>query len=270
MRNLLRDIDQAHAQRKFSEKPLLVGQHVKLGNEHMSWALAVEIQCGNLMGQFVVNNGPDRVQFWKLKNKYRTFRGGQAECYISRKQPKHHVHQVDQNLLTVERVLQVSNDWVYNLLVDKAKIETVTLFEDEGEAERRVFLGRAGQRTMPNGVTSARLPNGVVKSIRHGMEGRTGGPRSLRGLFGTDVSGQIADHEKRMQGARREIDQFQRDLGERQQRLAQLKQKAKAFENKKRTAQRMIHKLQDDLQELQDDEGDALTQATQVSGLQVQ
>jgi uncharacterized membrane protein YgcG len=137
-----------------------------------------------LMGQFVVNNGPDRVQFWKLKNKYRTFRGGQAECHISRKQPKHHVHQVDQNLLTVERVLQVSNDWCYNLIVDKCRIETVTLFEDEAEAEQQIFLRRDGQHTMPNGVTCARLPNGVVKTVRNGMKSRIDGRGIFHDMFG--------------------------------------------------------------------------------------
>jgi uncharacterized membrane protein YgcG len=163
MCNLLRDIDQAHTQRKFIEKPLLVGQHTKLSNEHMGWAFAVEQQCGTLMGQFVVDNPADRAQFWKLKNRYRTWRNGQAECHLSRKQAKHHINQVDQDLLTVERVLQVSNDWCYNIIVDKCRIETVTLFQDEAEAERKIFLGQVRcQRTMLRDVSCARLPNGSV------------------------------------------------------------------------------------------------------------
>merc|ERR1711988_1197356 len=98
----------------------------------------------------------------------------------------------------MEHVLNITNDQVYNVLVDQKKIEKQALFSTREEASQQMFLGPPGNKSNPKGVQNGHEPDGTKHFCRGGAETSIPNKRQYNGYFKKDIKAEMAECQNRM------------------------------------------------------------------------
>eukprot|EP00937_MAST-01D_sp_MAST-1D-sp2_P005072 g5072.t1 len=182
---LLQLVRQAVARGKFERAPVLIGTLVSVPAEHSHWATAAEVVVGGMMRNMLVTSHADKVVLLALRRQARC-RPQEAMPIIMTHSARRYAVKYPQGagpqagargLLPLERVLRVDEGengegaWVYNALVNQAKIESVLLFESREACQRGMVVGRLGSaqgvRTV-QGATRGVMKDGRQLQVRSG------------------------------------------------------------------------------------------------------
>ena len=256
-----------HNERKFERPPRLIGAAVGLPREHAKWARAIDGIVGREMKSMLVTSHNDR----KLLNELRS----QARCHAMEapavvqkfSDKKYAVNQVDKRWLTIERALEIEDPWVYNALVNMAKIEGQLLFDTKEKCEAAIIGGSDRGRAMPKGVTQGILPDGHRIFVRAGNLSDVQPPPGNRSPVFDDsesVADRIRACQKNLSQTEGELKVFVQDERGRQEKMRKLDQERLGQAERLKAARRAVRKATLDKEQLmQEDDG----HSTQLDGM---
>lgn len=158
--------------RNFSQIPIgPMGIYVKLPEDYRNKATAFDLVVGSMLNSFLVANGRDKALLSKLRHQAKCA-SYEAKIIITKRLNARYnsVRSPDGSLAqyAMSNILQVSDDNVYNALVDMTNMESKLIFGDRNEAENAIFLGTPGKQYMPPHVSEAYISNGDKMYIRNG------------------------------------------------------------------------------------------------------
>lgn len=110
-----------------------IAAHVSIREGHQRYELAIERALGAIYRSFIVTNDQDREKLFQLMKRC-DLRGVniiQQTPYPAGRYPIRHPARESEEVLTVEKAIQVDDDLVYNVLVDHAYIESTALIQKE-------------------------------------------------------------------------------------------------------------------------------------------
>jgi len=121
-----------------------IGKYVKITPGKEKFAEIAEIAIGNgTLDRFIVTNDHDRQVMQDIRNMAKC----QRDCGIIQQQqvaryriPTPSVDGIE----TLASVLQISDDLVFNVLVDTVRIETKALAGSRGESEQKLLVDNGG------------------------------------------------------------------------------------------------------------------------------
>lgn len=191
-----------------------VGAFVKIVPGKEMYASLAELAIGSgMLDRFVVTNDHDR----KILQDIRRKAGCQNDCGILQVHPhaKYNVQPppVD-GIDTVASVLQVSNDLIYNCLVDYCKIEEKALSRSKKESEDLLlYRGSDGKLAVRGGRIKNVffLPNGDSWNVRNGTLGMSSNDKRLSQTIGVDKSKAIAETQNEIESVEREMSQLRQE-----------------------------------------------------------
>ncbi|KAG3049394.1 hypothetical protein JG687_00012000 [Phytophthora cactorum] len=109
-------------------------------------------------------------------------------------------------------ILQVSNDEVFNALIDTCALESKLLFDDREVAESRVLTGPSGGFRVANSVSEVYLPTGDKFVVRRGNLAYIANKRDRRGyIISQNVDRGIAELENKLNCLEKKVDELRRD-----------------------------------------------------------
>ncbi|KAG3097370.1 hypothetical protein PI124_g12694 [Phytophthora idaei] len=109
-------------------------------------------------------------------------------------------------------ILQVSNDEVFNALIDTCALESKLLFDDREVAESRVLTGPSGGFRVANSVSEVYLPTDDKFVVRRGNLAYIANKRDRRGyIISQNVDRGIAELENKLNCLEKKVDELRRD-----------------------------------------------------------
>jgi DNA repair exonuclease SbcCD ATPase subunit len=201
-------VDRAISQRRF-RGPVIgpIGAYLKIAPGKEKLAPLAELALGNgTLDRFIVTNDHDRKTFQVIRSEA----GCRGDCGIFQvsRHPKYNIPPppVD-DIETVASALTISDDLVFNCLVDMCKIEERALSMSKKESER-LLLRRddKGQRIILGQIKNVVfLPDGDSWAIRNGHLQMTANEKRLRHTIGVDKSAAVADAEQKAQALQEDV-----------------------------------------------------------------
>ncbi|KAG2789513.1 Structural maintenance of chromosomes protein 6 [Phytophthora cactorum] len=250
---------------RFAEPPIgPLGLYVKLPERFMHFAVAIEVALKGTLGSYLVVNGRDKALLDDLKRQAHCPQN-QANIIISQRSGRRYsnLRLAEGNLAAhaICNILEVSDDEVFNALVDVCSSESKLLFDDRPSAEQSVLSGSSGNFRMARYVSEVYLPNGdkfVVRSGNLAFIANKGNRRSS--IICQDVEGEITELEKKMdylQGnlevLRRDEARLRRDREDFRQQMKQQNDRidylSRRFNQKRAELRRLEEELSDDMQQ---------------------
>jgi DNA repair exonuclease SbcCD ATPase subunit len=165
-----------------------------------------------MLDRFVVTNDSDRKILQGIRRKV----GCTQDCGILQIAPhvKYSVQPPPVNgIETVASVIQVSNDLVYNCLVDYSKIEERALSRNKKESEDLLLhRGSNGKLAIRGRIKNVYfLPQGDSWNVRNGTMGMSSNEKRLRQTIGVDKSEAIAETNREIKLVQLEVDDRRRE-----------------------------------------------------------
>lgn len=203
-------VEDAKAQRQFTgpvEGP--IGAYLKIVTGKEMYAELAELALGmGIMDRFVVTNDRDRKILMDIRRRV----GCQQDCGVFQVcdcGPRFQVPDppVD-GVETVVTVLNISNDLVFNCLVDNAGIEKIGLGKSKEESQAKLLTTDESGKSMIRGGKINQvyfLPRGDMWQVRGGNTSLISNERKMRKTLSADMSQAIAE-------ARRDFEQCQAEL----------------------------------------------------------
>ena len=206
-------MDRFTQQRRF-KGPVVgpIGAYVKIVPGQEKFAAIAEAAIGNgALDRFIVTNDHDR----KLLMKIRKEAGCQQECGVFQmhQHPRYRVPPPPvEGIGTVASVLNVSDDLVFNCLVDNCKIEERALARSREESERHLLVNNNGQKKIRGNIKNVFcLPDGDNWSISGGHLKMISNSRNLRKTIGVDKSAALAEARREVDSVKEEVAQLDRE-----------------------------------------------------------
>jgi chromosome segregation ATPase len=232
-------VDRLTRESKF-RGPILgpIGSYLKIASGKEQFATIAELALGpGILDRFIVTNDQDRKTFQQIRKNM----GCQQDCGIFQveQSARYNIpapHPVP-GIETVASVLNISDDLVFNSLVDTCRIDNRALAKSREESERLLLV-----QDKNNGGYSVRgklkavycLPTGDHWTVKDGSIAIVGNEKPLKGTIGIDRSAALAE-------ARRESQELQNELKEFRQEEAKIKHEhtehQKEWNVKKRASQ---------------------------------
>jgi hypothetical protein len=143
----------------FKQKPVHIGLNVELLDKRF-WS-PIEQSLRQVLCSFAVTDGHDYAELKRLANQAGA--GRELQVIVSKFMGRRHAitYPEDRSLKTMESCLSISDDNVFNALVDQASIESTVLFETSGQASRTLFL--------PNGDGTVAMPRYIAQGQSLGV-----------------------------------------------------------------------------------------------------
>ncbi|DAZ96663.1 TPA: hypothetical protein N0F65_009226, partial [Lagenidium giganteum] len=201
---------------RFAEPPIgPLGVYVKLPERFKHLAVAIEVALKGTLQSYLVVNGRDKALLDDLKRRVGCA-SNQATIIIAKRTGKRYENlRLAEGSLTAHalcNILEVSNDEVFNALIDVCSTESKLLFNDRESAEANVLRGSSGNFRMARFVSEVYLPSGdkfVVRSGNLAYIANKGSRRSS--IICTDVEGEIQELEQKLHYAQGSCDVIRRD-----------------------------------------------------------
>ncbi|KAE9317652.1 Structural maintenance of chromosomes protein 6 [Phytophthora fragariae] len=250
---------------RFSAPPIgPLGLHVKLPERYMHFAVAIEVALKGTLGSYLVVNGRDKALLDDLKRQAHCPHN-QANIIISQRSGRRYgnlrLAEGDLAAHAICNILEVSDDEVFNALIDVCSSESKLLFDDRQSAEESVLSGSSGNFRMARFVSEVYLPSGdkfVVRSGNLAFIANKGNRRSS--IICQDVEGEIRELEQKLDYLQGNLDVLRRDEArlrrERENFRHQMKQQndridylSRKFNQKRAELRRLEEELSDDLQQ---------------------
>lgn len=189
-----------------------VGAFVKIAPGKEMYASLAEFAIGNgMLDRFVVTNDNDRKILQGIRRKV----GCNHDCGILQIAPhaKYNVQPPPVNgIETVASVIQVSNDLVYNCLVDYSKIEERALSRSKKEGEDLLLHRENGKLAIRGRIKTVYfLPQGDSWNVKNGTMGMSSNEKRLRQTIGVDKSEAIAETKREIDLVQLEVDDRRRE-----------------------------------------------------------
>ncbi|KAE9010732.1 Structural maintenance of chromosomes protein 6 [Phytophthora fragariae] len=250
---------------RFSAPPIgPLGLHVKLPERYMHFAVAIEVALKGTLGSYLVVNGRDKALLDDLKRQAHCPHN-QANIIISQRSGRRYgnlrLAEGDLAAHAICNILEVSDDEVFNALIDVCSSESKLLFDDRQSAEESVLSGSSGNFRMARFVSEVYLPSGdkfVVRSGNLAFIANKGNRRSS--IICQDVEGEIRELEQKLDYLQGNLDVLRRDEArlrrERENFRHQMKQQndridylSRKFNQKRAELRSLEEELSDDLQQ---------------------
>lgn len=261
-------VEQARKARKF-KGPVLgpIGSHIKIAQGKERFAKIAEAALGlGTLDRFIVTNDRDRQLYMKLRVEVGcdsrdcgVFQIHEGERY---RVPPPPVEGVE----TVASALNISDDLVFNCLVDNARADQRALADSKEESERALLVKDShGKDAIRGGKINEVffLPDGDHWQVKKGARSMISNERKLKQTIGIDRTAAIEETKKEMDLLASESKELQKKESE----LAKEHREYKVKWNKENRAHRntnqQIEKIQNDLEEL-NAEADAAADNTTI------
>jgi len=233
-----------------------LGAFVKIAPGKEMYGSLAELAIGSgMLDRFIVTNDNDR----KILQGIRRNLGCQHDCGILQVHPhaKYNVQPPPVNgIETVASVLQVSNDIVYNCLVDYCKIEEKALSRSKRESEDLLLhRGSNGKLTVRGRIkTVFFLPKGDSWNVRNGTLGMSSNDKKLRQTIGIDKSKAIAETRNEIETFQCEVDQLRREENRLNHEHTESMKEWNKGKNQLRKVEKDLDRARRDIEVLQEDE----------------
>ena len=220
-------VENTKRQGKFSGEVLgPIGAFIKIAPGKETYAELAENCLGyNTLDRFIVTNSQDR----KLCESLRAKVGCKKECGLFQVSvsPRFSVPPPPaDDIETVASVLSVTNDIVYNCLVDNARIDQRALAPSKKLSEDRLLITDSNGRYKIKGIVNevSFLPEGDKWNVRDGAVSlQSNDKRSRERTIGVDRTRAIAEKEKELAEMQEELKEAQKAEREIDNRRYQLK-----------------------------------------------
>lgn len=201
---------------RFSAPPIgPLGMHVKLPEKFMHLAVAIEVALKGTLQSYLVVDGRDKALLDDLKRRIKCPLN-QATIIIAKRSSRRYGNlRLAEGSLTAHaicNILEVSNDEVFNALVDVCSTESKLLFNDRESAEEGVLRGSSGNYRMARFVNEVYVPSGDKFVVRNGNLAYIANKGSRRSsIICQDVDGEIRELEQKLDFLRGNCDVLRRD-----------------------------------------------------------
>lgn len=202
-----REIDRYVQQGKFrGQVSGPIGAYLKIVPGKEKFASLAEVAIGNgALDRFVVTNDHDRKVLQSIRNKL----GCSSDCGIFQVAP-HPRYNVPgppaEGIETVVSVLNVSDDLVFNCLIDTCRIEERALAQSKEESEEKLLQEVNGKYSIRGKIKNVFfLPNGDNWSVTKGNLNMVANEKRFRQTIGVDKTAALAD-------AKRDVEMVQKEL----------------------------------------------------------
>jgi chromosome segregation ATPase len=213
-----------------------IGAHVKIAPGKENFAQIAEKAMGGstALDRFIVTTDHDRKIFQKIRKEA----GCQQDCGVYQCKPSRRYNvpapPVD-GIDTVASALNVSDDLVFNCLVDNLRIEEKGLSRSKQESEDLLLAYSNGRHSIRGKIKQVYfLPSGDFWQVKEGQMSMVGNDKTMRQTIGVDKSAALAESKRDLEG-------FQNDLRGLKQEEAKMEHQhtehQKAWNVKKRASQ---------------------------------
>jgi chromosome segregation ATPase len=252
---MYKKVEQAKRQGKFRGKVIgPIGAHLKLVPSKRHLAPLAELSLGSrILQRFIVTNDADRSTFMKLRTDIGC---SPYDCNVFqiRDGSRYHVKAPpDDQVETIATVLQISDDLVYNCLVDMAAIDQIALLPDRETSERLLLLqGQDGKSAIRgNHIRQVFfLPRGDFWQVQRGNLTMISNERKLKLSIGVDQSEAIKEAESDLSQLTEEMNELKVQSQDVSQQRRQLKINWNEAKRGRERAQAMIRKCESNIMEL--------------------
>ncbi|KAG3004071.1 hypothetical protein PC120_g18798 [Phytophthora cactorum] len=176
---------------------------------------AIEVATGTALRNYLVVNGQDKALVDKLRRQaHCTSTEANMIITVRTGYRYHNLELPDGGLAgqAICSILQVSNDEVFNALIDTCALESKLLFDDREVAESRVLTGPSGGFRVANSVSEVYLPTGDKFVVRRGNLAYIANKRDRRGyIISQNVDRGIAELENKLNCLEKKVDELRRD-----------------------------------------------------------
>lgn len=201
---------------RFSTPPIgPLGMHVKLPEKFMHLAVAIEVALKGTLQSYLVVDGRDKALLDDLKRRIKC-PPNQATIIIAKRSGRRYDNlRLAEGSLTshaICNILEVSNDEVFNALIDVCSTESKLLFNDRESAEEGVLRGSSGNFKMARFVSEVYVPSGDKFVVRGGNLAYIANKGSRRSsIICQDVDAEIHELEQKLDFLHGNCDVLRRD-----------------------------------------------------------
>lgn len=201
---------------RFSAPPIgPLGMHVKLPEKFMHLAVAIEIALKGTLQSYLVVDGRDKALLDDFKRRIKC-PPNQATIIIAKRSNRRYGNlRLAEGALEAHaicNILEVSNDEVFNALIDVCSTESKLLFNDRETAEEQVLRGSSGNFRMARFVSEVFVPSGDKFVVRNGNLAYIANKGSRRSsIICQDVDGEIHELEQKLDYLRGTCEVLRRD-----------------------------------------------------------
>lgn len=202
-----------------------IGAYIKVAPGKEQYAkLAEKALGGNNLDRFIVTNDHDRKVFQALRDQAKC-QGKECGLYQVSVHPRFQVPAPPSDAVeTVASTLLISNDVVFNCLVDNARIDQRALAPSKEVSERHLLKSENGRYSIKGNINEVYfLPSGDKWTVQNGSMSIASNESGLRGQrIGVDRSEAIAEAERELAQLNSEVQELratETDLIRRQKEL---------------------------------------------------
>lgn len=223
-----------------------IGHYLKVvdGKEHLAALATSALKIG--LDRFIVTNDHDRSLFMKLRNEIRC---NSRQCLViqTNEGPRYNVKQPPEGVETAATVITVSNDLVFNCLVDSGRIDQLALMNLKEASQQALLLDNNGKSSIRGGVIKEVhfLPDGDYWQVFNGAVSMSANSRKLKQIIGVDRTTSIRETEN-------EIEQISMEINELSSKADNLKKIRQQYKVKWNSLQRENQRARIEMQRLEE------------------
>ena len=240
-------VEEAAQKRKF-RGPVVgpIGHYIKIAPGKEKYAEVAEAAIGTgTLDRFIVTNGADRQALQNIRQQA----GCHSDCGIFQignnarfRAPKPPVAGIE----TVESVLKVENDLVYNCLLDNSRIDQFALGTDlESSEELLLYRNERGEDAIRGGNVKNvyLLPKGDHWTVKNGSKAIFTNERKLRKTIGIDKTAALQEAKAEEAHIKEELKQLRKEE-------SRLESEHTQFQRQWNVAKRAMQKNDQEIQNL--------------------
>lgn len=187
-----------------------IGASIKIVAGKDNLAAIAELALGTgVLDRFIVTNDDDRRLLQQIRQQVGC---GPRDCNIFQmhKGPRFNIPPPPDGVDTVDTVLQVTDNLVYNCLVDNARIDQRALGTSKESSEATLLIERNGRSAIRGGVIVEvyTLPDGDSWKVDNGSIGMISNEKRLNRLIGVDKTAAIANAKEEMKVLQQELSEL--------------------------------------------------------------
>ena len=205
-------MEEARRKRRFKGEVLgPIGAFLKMAPGKEKYADLAELAIGNgTLDRYIVTNNHDRKEFESMRKQLKCFR----ECGIYQVTASRRFNippPPADDIETVASVLVISNDVVFNCLVDHARIDQRALAPNKAISEERLLISQNGRYEIRGNINEVYfLPKGDKWIVRGGAISLASNDRRARKLIGADRTEAIKDGQAELRQLEGEVSELRK------------------------------------------------------------
>eukprot|EP00429_Kryptoperidinium_foliaceum_P002841 CAMPEP_0176007488 /NCGR_PEP_ID=MMETSP0120_2-20121206/3258_1 /TAXON_ID=160619 /ORGANISM="Kryptoperidinium foliaceum, Strain CCMP 1326" /LENGTH=1160 /DNA_ID=CAMNT_0017340249 /DNA_START=56 /DNA_END=3535 /DNA_ORIENTATION=+ len=250
--------------------PEPIGSFLKIAPGKEQFAPLAELAMGiGVLDRFIVTNDQDRKTLEQIRQRA----GCQMDCGIYQVSPhaqRYDVPKPPPGVETIESTLKISDDLVFNCLVDQCKIEERALATSKEDSEAKLLVNNGGRYAIQGKTIKSVyfLPNGDHWEVRDGAISMVANEKKMRKSIGVDRTAAIQEANRDVDAARQELSVVKRE----ENRLeVQVHEKQKSWNSAKKKNHKLsecINKVAADIDQIRAEENTAETFETDTTDLE--